>query len=168
MRKLLALFILTVTILCLFTACDTVNAQTANAGCKRAIERFIEHRIGIVSKNDYRLMYLDSYWKDTNFEESWKNYQANIMESCKAEAAEYYGNNITYTVTVSDEKKASDEELSTLREKLKAAGDDPSLLKAAYRVDFVFTISGSEFSENSSGNDTMFIFYNGQWYAYNE
>ena len=167
MKKILTIFLAMVTVLCLLTASSSredVDAATANAGCKRAIERAIEYRLGIITKDEFYKMHYDAYWQKVDLESAWAEYLT-MATAYQQEALEYYGENITYTVSVSNERRLDDQQWETTRTKLDE-GADTDKLKDAYMVDFEIAITGSKQTESSSGQDATFIYYDGQWYTH--
>ena len=172
MKKLLALLLAMVMVMCLFAACDKGDSgddeegkKSSQKGYEVIVDLALKRQIGTITKSEYKSAFPDEYWEQFNFDEEWEDYQSGL-EDLKARLEEEFGENITTSFKITNAEKFSEEDLENLRSEAEEGGIlDPDGIEDAYYLDFEYTIKGSE-SENTDTITTAgVICYKGQWYA---
>lgn len=169
MKKLLALLLAMVMVLCLFAACDSGDDDDSESKGGNSYEDVVETLImpmeGTFTKQALKNSRPEEYWEENDLDEEWENAEA-VMEDTRERMKDYFGGDFEVAYEITDKEKLEEDDLTEIRERLSARFNiSEEDIEEVYDLTVELTYTGEDKEENETANIKA-VCIRGTWYPY--
>ena len=171
MKKLLAILLSLVMVMCLFAACDKDNdddddgEKRGKSSYKDVVETLIMPIEGTFTKKALKDSRPEEYWEENDLDEEWENAES-VMENTREQMKAYFGGDFEVTYEITDKEQLKDDDLTEIRERLSERFNiSEEDIEEVYDLTVELTYTGEDEEVNETANIKA-VCIRGTWYPY--